>query len=80
MAGGHDGHRTALVGVPVGILLGRLVWTGIARPTNVVIRVDVVPIQLVAVSILLLAVLLALAIWPGRRAGRLRPADVLRSE
>ena len=71
---------TALVGVPVGILLGRLVWTGIARPTNVVIRVDVVPIQLVAVSIFLLAVLLALAIWPGRRAGRLCPADVLRSE
>ena len=58
----------ALVGIPVGILLGRMVWTGIARPANVVIRVDVVPIQLVAISIFLLAVLLALAIWPGRRA------------
>ena len=70
----------ALVGIPVGILLGRLVWTGIARPANVVISVDVEPIQLVAISVLLLAVLLALAIWPGRRAARLRPADVLRSE
>ena len=39
----------ALVGIPVGILLGRIVWTGIARPANVVIRVDVDPIQLVAI-------------------------------
>jgi ABC-type lipoprotein release transport system permease subunit len=70
----------ALVGIPLGILLGRVVWTGISRPANVVIRVDIEPLQLVATSIALLAVLLALAVWPGRRAARLRPADVLRSE
>ena len=70
----------ALVGIPVGIVLGRIVWTGIARPANVVIHVDVDPIQLVAIPIVLLAVLLVLAIWPGCRAARLRPAEVLRSE
>jgi ABC-type lipoprotein release transport system permease subunit len=70
----------AVAGIPVGILLGRIVWTGIAGPANVVISVDVAPIQLVAISMLLVAVLLAVSIWPGRRAARLRPADLLRSE
>jgi ABC-type lipoprotein release transport system permease subunit len=70
----------AIAGIPLGILLGRIVWTGIARPANVVIRVDVAPIQLVATPILVVGVLLAVSIWPGRRAARLRPADLLRSE
>ena len=33
----------AIAGVPVGVVLGRFVWTGIARPANVLIRVDVGP-------------------------------------
>jgi len=70
----------AIAGVPVGVALGRFVWTGIARPANVLIRVDVGPGDLVLVPMALLAILLALAIWPGRRAARLRPAEVLRSE
>jgi hypothetical protein len=70
----------AIAGVPVGVVLGRFVWTGMARPANVLIRLDVGPGQLVLLPVGLLAILLALAIWPGRRAARLRPAEVLRSE
>ena len=70
----------ATIGVPAGVMLGRLVWTGIARPANVLIRVDIGPGPLVVVPAALLVVLLAVAVWPGYRATRSCPAQVLRSE
>ena len=70
----------ATIGVPAGVMLGRLVWTGIARPANVLIRVDIGPAPLVVVPAALLVVLLAVAVWPGYRATRSCPAQVLRSE
>jgi hypothetical protein len=70
----------AVGGVPAGVAVGRSVWTGIARPANVLIRVDVSLVHLVVVSVALLAILLALSVWPGRRASRLSPAEVLRSD
>ncbi len=69
----------ATIGVPTGVMLGRVVWTGIARPANVLIHVDIGLAPLV-VPATLLAVLLVFARWPGHRAVRLTPAEVLRSE
>lgn len=69
-----------VVGVPLGIAAGRTGWDWVA---------DSVPLQAVspfaAVAVLLLipaalVVANAVALWPGRRVARLRPAQVLRSE
>jgi ABC-type lipoprotein release transport system permease subunit len=69
-----------LVGVPLGIAAGRTGWDRVAES---------VPLQAVppfaAVAVLLLVpvalvVANAVAVWPGRRVARLRPAQVLRSE
>ena len=69
-----------VAGVPLGVLLGRLVWTAIAQPSNVLVRIDVlVPgLALLAAAVMVLA--LTLSIWPAHRAIRLRPAALLRSE
>jgi putative ABC transport system permease protein len=69
-----------VAGVPLGVLLGRLVWTAIAQPANVLVRTDVlVPaLALLATAVMVLA--LTLSIWPAHRATRLRPASLLRSE
>jgi ABC-type lipoprotein release transport system permease subunit len=69
-----------LVGVPLGIAAGRTGWDWVAES---------VPLQAVApfaagAVVLLVPVALvlanAVALWPGRRVARLRPAQVLRSE
>ena len=68
------------IGVPLGVAIGRSLWTGYAESLGVV-PVAVVPITitlLIVPAALLLANLLA--IYPGRSAGRTRPAIVLRSE
>jgi FtsX-like permease family len=61
-----------VAGVPLGVLLGRLVWTAIAQPSNVLVRIDVlVPgLALLAAAVMVLA--LTLSIWPANRATRLR--------
>ncbi|MGI9051732.1 MAG: FtsX-like permease family protein [Ilumatobacteraceae bacterium] len=69
-----------VIGIPAGLVLGRLVWTAIAQSSNVIVRIDVEPLQLVAVGGVTLVVLIALAIWPSRRAARLKTSDVLRTE
>jgi ABC-type lipoprotein release transport system permease subunit len=68
-----------VIGLPVGIVAGRLLWRAIAEPANVLVRTDV------GVSLLLAGVAMALAIvvvswWPSRRARRLDVVDALRSE
>jgi hypothetical protein len=69
-----------LVGVPVGIVLGRWLWTLFARYINAVPEptVPVVSVVIVAVSALVLANIVAML--PGRTAAKTPTAQVLRGE
>jgi putative ABC transport system permease protein len=69
-----------VVGVPVGALTGRWLWTLFARSINVVPEptVPIIPLVLVVVGALLFANLVALL--PGRSAARTSAALVLRAE
>jgi putative ABC transport system permease protein len=69
-----------LVGLPVGVALGRWAWGIFANQIGIVNepRASVLPVLLTIPGALLLANLLAAA--PGRVAARLRPALVLRTE
>ncbi len=68
------------VGVPIGLIAGRAGWQSIAErvpltfrsPLTAIAIVLVVPVALIAANLL--------AIIPGRRASRTKPAMVLRSE
>jgi hypothetical protein len=69
-----------LVGVPLGIAAGRTGWEWVAE--SVPLRA-VPPFAAVAVLVLVPVALVlanAVAVWPGHRVARLRPAQVLRSE
>jgi ABC-type lipoprotein release transport system permease subunit len=68
------------VGVPLGIAAGRTGWDWVAESVPLQ---AVPPFAAVAVVLLVpvaLALANAVALWPGRRVARLRPAQVLRSE
>ena len=69
-----------VVGVPLGIISGRLVWRWLAHNFPVVY---VPPLALVAVVLVLPAAVVVanlLAAWPARSAARIRPAEALRAE
>ncbi|HEX2701174.1 MAG TPA: FtsX-like permease family protein [Acidimicrobiales bacterium] len=69
-----------VVGLPLGAVAGRLAWRWVADATPLVY---VAPLALVAVGLAApgaLATANLLAAVPARRAARLRPAEVLRSE
>lgn len=68
------------VGIPLGILAGRIGWRLVAErvPLQNVATVPFVALVVVVPAGLLLLNLLAL--WPGRRVARLRPAELLRDE
>ena len=69
-----------VIGVPLGIVAGRVLWKQLADPFPVLY---VPPLALVAsllVAPIAIVVANALALEPGRRATRIRPAEVLRSE
>ena len=69
-----------LIGLPVGLLLGRVVWTQIATSigVRVVHEVPVAAVVLVVPAALLVSV--GTALVPARRAARMRPTELLRSE
>jgi predicted lysophospholipase L1 biosynthesis ABC-type transport system permease subunit len=69
-----------VVGIPLGIAGGRAVWQAIAGSSNVVAVVDVGPGLIAVTALVVVGVALTLAILPGLRAARLRPAEALRSE
>jgi putative ABC transport system permease protein len=74
---GAFGGVALLVGLPLGVLAGRQAWAAFANAAGIVPAPDI-PTALILLTIpvtLLIAVLIAL--WPGWRAARLRPAAVL---
>jgi ABC-type lipoprotein release transport system permease subunit len=74
------GVFTLLVGVPLGVVLGRLGWSALANDLGAVAE-PIVPVVAVIVAVPAVLVLMNLvAFVPGRMAARLRPATVLRSE
>ncbi|MCW2546003.1 MAG: hypothetical protein JWN96_463 [Mycobacterium sp.] len=69
-----------IFGLPLGLALGRIVWRTVADYTPFQY---VPPLDVTALLLLIPATLLAvnlLAIWPGRQAGKLHLAQVLRAE
>jgi hypothetical protein len=71
----------ALVGIPAGIILGRLVWVAVATAVADVDPRPVVPgLALLIGTLVGLVAVNLLAIGPAVRAARVRPAIVLRAE
>ena len=74
------GVVTLGIGIPAGLILGRVAWMAIAGPANVLIRLDAPPLASAAMALAAMALLVGVALWPGQRASRLQSIDVLRSE
>jgi predicted lysophospholipase L1 biosynthesis ABC-type transport system permease subunit len=70
----------AAIGIPVGIVIARFAWARTARGVGVAV-VDRVPVG-VMLALAPVAVILAIAVAlvPARRAAKLRPAEILRTE
>lgn len=79
-------HAIALVGVclavavPVGLAVGRTLWTRFAEGLGVASDARTPTSSVAVVVVVALAIAVMLAIAPGRRAAAVRPAVVLRSE
>jgi hypothetical protein len=75
---------TAAVGIaagaPLGVLVGRLVWWGVARSTGAGTDPSIPYLGIAAVAAALAAGAVVVALLPARRAARLRPALLLRTE
>jgi ABC-type lipoprotein release transport system permease subunit len=71
---------TVAIGLPIGLVSGRLVWTAIAEPSSMLVHVDVDMLGLALVVGAIVAIAALLSIWPAHRAARLAPGAVLRSE
>jgi ABC-type lipoprotein release transport system permease subunit len=69
-----------VLGLPIGIGLGRAVWSSVAGRSNLIVRPEVPTPVLFGLAIGALVVALAASAWPNRRARRLQPARVLRGE
>jgi hypothetical protein len=69
-----------VAGIPLGLAVGQSVWQAVAGLTPLAYQPPLAPwaLALIAPGALLAANLLAL--WPGWRAARLRPAQILRAE
>jgi hypothetical protein len=75
-----DGLIGAVIGIPIGIVLGRELWTLFARDINAVPQPTVPALALALVGIGSIAVAVVASTWPGRSAARTPPGLVLRSE
>jgi ABC-type antimicrobial peptide transport system permease subunit len=75
-----DGLLGAVIGIPLGILLGRELWTLFARDINAVPHPTVPVLAIVLVGFGSIVVSVIAALWPGRRAAATPPGLVLRSE
>jgi len=68
------------IGIPLGIVGGRVLWQAIADTNRTIPVVDVPYLLLAGGAVALVAVAVLGAIPPARRAAASRPADALRSE
>ena len=67
-----------VVGIPLGVIVGRVAWRAFANQLGVVPRADS-PIALLAITaVLAIALALIASIAPGRTAARLSPVEALR--
>ena len=69
-----------LLGVPVGVFVGQLVWRRAAEGLGVSVDVTIPVLAVLAVAVLALAVVNAVAIAPARAAACAVPAAALRTE
>jgi hypothetical protein len=69
-----------LVGVPLGVAVGRFVWRLVAVDTPLAYHPPLALWALVLIGPLALLAANLLAAWPGQRAARLRSAQILRAE
>jgi ABC-type antimicrobial peptide transport system permease subunit len=77
---GLDALVGVLVGIPLGILLGRELWTLFARDINAVPYPTVPAAGLVLVGVGTLVVAILTAMWPGRNAASTSPGLTFRTE
>jgi ABC-type antimicrobial peptide transport system permease subunit len=69
-----------LFGVPLGVIVGRAVWHAVATGAGFASIVTVPAVALLGLVLATLVIVNLIAVVPARRAARLRPAVVLRSE
>jgi hypothetical protein len=69
-----------LLGVPLGVLLGRLVWQRVADQAGMVGETTISVLAVAGIAVVTVVLANLVAGIPARRAARLRPAGVLRSE
>jgi hypothetical protein len=70
----------AIVGIPLGILFGRELWTLFARDINAVPQPTVPALALILVGFGTVVVAIVASAWPARNAATTPPALLLRSE
>jgi ABC-type antimicrobial peptide transport system permease subunit len=69
----------AIIGIPLGIVTGRLLWQSLADRLGVVADPVTPVLALVALAVAIAVVANLAAIVPARRAARLSPATLLRN-
>ena len=69
-----------LLGIPLGLAVGRMGWQAVTGQVPLLYESPFGVLAVVAVVPIAIAVANLLAVWPGRRAAKLRPAEVLRAE
>jgi ABC-type antimicrobial peptide transport system permease subunit len=69
-----------VIGVPLGIVTGRLIWRWLAHNFPVVYVAPLAAVAVVLVVPAAIALANLLAAWPARSAARIRPAEALRTE
>jgi ABC-type lipoprotein release transport system permease subunit len=70
----------AIVGVPLGLIVGRQVFVALADNIGAVDQVDYPLLLVGAVLVAVVALANVVAIWPARKAVRWRPAAALATE
>ena len=69
-----------VVGVPLGIALGRVGWRLVAQRVPLTDVAPFAALALVLVAPLTVVIANVAAVWPGRRVAHQHPATVLRTE